>query len=260
MQGFALVTGAATRIGKEIALGLAAEGINVAIHYSSSEIEAKYVLSEVEKMKVKACMVKADLLNDDEIVNLVSRASDQLNEPLNILVNNASIFEHDNIETVSMRSWDRHLGSNLKAPLFLIKSFAMQAEKAIHDEKGELLARANVINIVDQRVLKKTPEFLTYSLAKMGLWSLTQTAAQALAPHVRVNAVAPGPTLKGRRQSDDHFADQRKNTILERGSDSSEILEAVKFILKTRSMTGQLICIDGGQHLVWKTQDVLGVE
>ena len=136
----------------------------------------------------------------------------------------------------------------------------MQAEKAIHDEKGELLARANVINIVDQRVLKKTPEFLTYSLAKMGLWSLTQTAAQALAPHVRVNAVAPGPTLKGRRQSDDHFADQRKNTILERGSDSSEILEAVKFILKTRSMTGQLICIDGGQHLVWKTQDVLGVE
>ena len=123
-----------------------------------------------------------------------------------------------------------------------------------------MLAQANVINIIDQRVLKKNPEFFTYSLAKMGLWSVTQTAAQGLAPHIRVNAVAPGPTLKGRRQSEDHFSNQRKNTILERGSDASEISEAVKFIINTRSMTGQLICIDGGQHLVWKTQDILGVE
>jgi NAD(P)-dependent dehydrogenase (short-subunit alcohol dehydrogenase family) len=175
-------------------------------------------------------------------------------------VNNASIFEHDTIATATWESWDRHIGSNLRAPFELIQAFASQAPKATRDAAGEPLARAVVVNMLDQRVRKPTPEFATYTIAKFGLWALTRLAAQGLAPDVRVNGIGPGPTLRGARQSPEHFAAQRAATILERGADPLEIAAALGFILDAPGLTGQLICIDGGQHLAWRTADVLGVE
>ena len=260
MNGSALVTGAATRIGREMALSLAAQGINIVVHYMSSHEEAQDVVQVAKTYGVRASALKADLLNDNEVKELIPKATSLIESPLNILVNNASIFEYDNIETVSTESWDRHIGSNLKAPLFLTQEFAKLIPDCRVDSNGESIPQGNIINIVDQRVLKQTPEFLTYSLAKMGLWSLTQTAAQALAPKVRVNAIGPGPTLKGHRQKEEHFRKQRQNTILQRGPAAKEISDALIFILKSPSITGQLICIDGGQHLVWKTADILGLE
>ena len=256
----ALITGSATRIGKEIALGLARQGINVVVHYMRSQREAEQVVQTAQSFGVRAESVKADLLNDAEVQGLISKASSLIGGPLHILVNNASIFEYDNLENASLESWDRHIGSNLKAPLFLMQEFSKQVNDISSDANGENLPHGNIVNIVDQRVLKKTPEFFTYSLAKMGLWSMTQTAAQALAPRIRVNAIGPGPTLKGHRQKEEHFKRQRKNTALQRGSTPNEISEALNFILKTPSITGQLICIDGGQHLAWKTVDILGLE
>ena len=260
MNRSALITGAATRIGKEMALGLAQQGVNIVVHYLSSHEAAKEVVDAAKAYGVRAESLKANLLNHNEVEGLVSKAVALIGSPLNILVNNASIFEYDNIETVSIESWDRHIDSNLKAPLFLIKEFAKQLPDSTFDTNEENMPQGNIVNIVDQRVLKKTPEFLTYSLAKMALWSLTQTAAQALAPKVRVNAIGPGPTLKGHRQKEAHFIKQRKNTLLERGVAASEISDALNFILGSPSMTGQLICIDGGQHLSWKTVDILGLE
>ena len=260
MKNFALITGAATRIGKAMALSLAKQGVNIAVHYMDSKTEAEEVVTLAREFGVKACALRADLLNQKEVRKLIPKAISEFEEPLNILINNASIFEYDNIGTVSVDSWDRHIGSNLKAPLFLIQDFAKQVISQAEDEQGENLPVANIVNIVDQRVMRKTPEFITYTLAKAGLWTLTQTAAQALAPRIRVNAIGPGPTLKGFRQSTEHFKKQRENTILKRGSSEKEIVEALNFILRTSSMTGQLICIDGGQHLAWKTADILGVE
>ena len=260
MNGSALITGAATRIGKEMALGLAAQGKNIVVHYMNSKKEAEQVVLEAKSYGVRAECIKADLLKETEVRGLISAASSLIGDQLDVLINNASIFEYDNIETASIDSWDRHIGTNLKAPLFLMQEFSRQVPDGMVDSKGEYLSQANIVNIVDQRVLKKTPEFFTYSLAKMGLWSLTQTAAQALAPKIRVNAIGPGPTVQGHRQKEDHFKKQRKNTVLKRGSTPSEILAALTFILKTPSITGQLICIDGGQHLVWKTVDILGLE
>ncbi|PQM60612.1 MAG: short chain dehydrogenase [Rhodobacteraceae bacterium] len=260
MNGSALITGAATRIGKEIALGLAAQGNNIVVHYLNSKKAAEQVACEAKLFGVRAECIKADLLDDFEVSELIFKASELIDSPLNILVNNASIFEYDSIETASTESWHRHIGSNLKAPLFLIQEFSKQVPDGKKDINGESIPQGNVVNIVDQRVLKKTPEFFTYSLAKMGLWSLTQTAAQALAPKIRVNAIGPGPTLQGHRQEKDHFKRQRKNTVLERGSTPREIVDALAFLLKTPSITGQLICIDGGQHLAWKTADILGLE
>ena len=260
MNGSALITGSAKRIGKEIALGLASQGTNIVVHYMNSQKAAQDVVDQAKLFGVRAECIKADLLIDSEVKNLIVKASSLIGAPLNILVNNASIFEYDNIENASLESWDRHIGSNLKAPLFLMQEFSKQICEEKNDSNGENIPTGNIVNIVDQRVLKKTPEFFTYSLAKMGLWALTQTAAQALAPNIRVNAIGPGPTLKGHRQRNDHFVKQRKNTVLNRGSAPIEIVEALKFILNTPSMTGQLICIDGGQHLAWKTADIIGLE
>jgi len=260
MGGSALVTGAASRIGKAMVLSLAKAGMNVAIHYNESKSDADLVAREAKEYGVKAILVQADLLVEAQIRRVVPTAVEKLQGQLNLLINNASIFEYDNLMTASFDSWHRHIGSNLKAPLFLMQDFSQQAKKATLDDQNELYPNANIVNIIDQRVLKKTPEFFTYSLGKMGLWSVTQTAAQALAPHVRVNGIAPGPTLKGSRQTDQHFSAQRKNTILERGVSTADLVAALHFILATPSLTGQLLCVDGGQHLAWKTPDILGVE
>lgn len=254
----AIVTGAGRRIGREIALYLARRGRDVAIHYHGSAEDAEATAQEARRIGVAAQTFRADLLDMDATEALVPQVA-QVMGPVSMLVNNASIFEYDNIHSATRESWHRHIGSNLHAPFLLTQAFARQAPKA-RQQDGEPVADSLVINICDQRVLKPTPEFMTYSLAKAGLWALTRTLAQALAPDIRVNAIGPGPTMQGTRQSDRHFARQRKATILERGADAADVTAAVGFFMDAPSVTGQLICTDGGQHLAWRTPDILGPE
>ena len=259
-KGAALVTGGAQRLGAAMVLALARRGLHVAIHYHGSGQAAEEVALEARGLGVRAAVLQADLLDRDATEGLVPAAVAALGGPLTVLVNNASIFEYDNIATATRESWDRHIGSNLRAPFELIQAFAAQAPKALPDATGEPLARCSIVNLVDQRVLKLTPEFSTYTVAKAGLWALTRTAAQGLAPHIRVNAIGPGPTLRGARQSAAHFAAQRAATILERGASAEEVCRALEFLLDSPGVTGQLICVDGGQHLAWRSPDVLGPE
>lgn len=254
----ALVTGAGRRLGRAIALYLAGRGMDVAIHYNGSAEDAEATAAEARALGVRAETFHADLLDLDAAEGLVPRVTAALG-PLRVLVNSASVFEYDNIRSASRTSWMRHFNSNLHAPFLLIQAFAAQIPPADRSS-GEPLAQGLIINMVDQRVKKPTPEFMTYSLAKAGLWALTQTSAQGLAPDIRVNAIGPGPTMQGLRQSADHFARQRAATILGRGADASDVTAAVGFFLDSPSVTGQLICVDGGQHLGWRTPDILGVE
>jgi NAD(P)-dependent dehydrogenase (short-subunit alcohol dehydrogenase family) len=256
----ALVTGAGKRLGREMALYLARRGYDVAVHYAASRKEAEEVVKEITAMGRRACALRADLLIESQVEKLVPMAVQGLGGPLTVLVNNASIFEYDTLRTASRKSWDRHLESNLRAPFVLTQAFAAQAPAAGRDEAGEPVASGLVINMIDQRVHKLTPEFMTYTIAKMGLWALTRTAAQALAPQIRVNAIGPGPTLQGARQSDSHFTRQRAATVLGRGANPAEITAALGFFLESPAVTGQMIAVDGGQHLGWQTPDVLGVE
>ena len=260
MTEAALVTGGAQRIGAALCRKLAARGADVAIHCHASRDAAEALAAELRAAGVRAAVVVADLLDREATARIVPEAAAALGRPLSVLVNNASVFEHDTIATATWESWDRHVGSNLRAPFELIQAFAAQAPRAGLDADGRPVARASIVNMVDQRVRKLTPEFATYTIAKMGLWALTRTAAQALAPYVRVNAIGPGPTLRGIRQSTAHFADQRAATILGRGSDPEEVAKTLAYLLDAPGVTGQLICVDGGQHLAWQTSDVLGVE
>lgn len=254
----ALVTGAGQRIGRAIALYLAGRGLDVAIHYNSSAQLAQDTAKDARALGVRAEVFHADLLDEDATAALIPTITAAMG-PLSVLVNNASIFEYDNIHTATRRNWDRHMGSNLRAPFLLTQAFAAQAPKA-GQNNGEPVAGGLIINLCDQRVLKPTPEFMTYSLAKAALWALTRTSAQALAPDIRVNAIGPGPTVQGTRQSDEHFARQRRATILGRGADAEDVTAALGYLLDAKSVTGQLICVDGGQHLGWRTPDILGVE
>ena len=256
----ALVTGAGKRLGKAMALYLASRGYNVAVHYASSSAEAEDVAAEISAMGRASAALGADLLDEAQTATLVGQASDALGGPLTCLVNNASIFEYDTIQTATRDSWDRHIGSNLRAPFVLTQAFAEQAPEAETDENGEPLAQALAVNMIDQRVLKPRPDFMTYTLAKSALWTFTQTAAQALAPRVRVNAIGPGPTLQGENQSAEGFATQRKTTVLRRGANADDIVGALAYFLSAKSVTGQMLAIDGGQHLTWQTPDVMGTE
>jgi len=256
----ALVTGAGIRLGRAMALYLAGRGYDVAVHYANSEKDANEVVAQIQAMGQQAVALQADLLNEREVQPLIGRAVDGLGGAIDCLVNNASIFEYDTLKTATRESWDRHIGSNLRAPFVLTQCFAAQAPKATLDENGEPLSSALVVNMLDQRVRKLTPEFMTYTIAKMGLWAFTQTAAQALAPDIRVNAIGPGPTLRGARQSEDHFSNQRANVPLGRGAHPEDITVALGYFLDAPAVTGQLLCVDGGQNLAWKTSDVLGVE
>jgi len=255
----ALVTGAGKRLGRAMALYLAGRGHDVAVHYASSAAEADSVVAEIRAMGRRAQAFRADLLVEAETQALIPAATEALG-PLTVLVNNASIFEYDRIQTSTRESWDRHIESNLRAPYVLTQAFARQCPEAVTDEAGEPLAQGLIVNMIDQRILKLTPEFSTYTIAKMGLWALTRTAAQGLAPHIRVNAIGPGPTLQGSRQSDSHFARQRAATVLGRGANPADITAALGFFLDSPGVTGQFLAIDGGQHLAWQTPDVLGVE
>lgn len=255
----ALVTGAGKRLGREMALYLARRGHDVAVHYASSAAEAEEVVGMITAMGRRAVALQADLLVETEVEALVPKAAQALG-PLTVLINNASIFEYDRIETATRESWDRHIESNLRAPYVLIQAFARQCPPAQLDAGGEPVAQGLIVNMLDQRIHKLTPEFSTYTIAKMGLWALTRTAAQGLAPHIRVNGIGPGPTLRGGRQSESHFERQRKATVLGRGADAGDITAALGFLLDAKAVTGQMIAIDGGQHLAWQTPDVLGVE
>ncbi len=256
----ALVTGAGKRLGRAMALYLGARGFDVAVHYATSKDEAEAVVASLAALGCRANALQADLLEEAQVETLISRAANTLGGPLSVLVNNASIFEYDTLQTATRRSWDRHLQSNLRAPFVLMQGFAAQVPPAVPDAAGEPVAQGLVVNMIDQRIEKLTPEFMSYTLAKMGLWALTQTGAQALAPHVRVNAIGPGPTLQGVRQSAEHFAKQRAATILQRGANPADITAALGFFLDVPSVTGQFIAVDGGQRLAWQTPDVLGVE
>lgn len=255
----ALVTGAGRRLGRAMALYLAGRGYDVAVHYAGSAAEAGEVAGEIRAMGRRAVTLQADLLQEEACEALVGRAVAALG-PLTVLVNNASIFEYDRIDTATRESWDRHIGSNLRAPYVLIQGFARQCPPPGRDARGEPLASGLVVNMLDQRIWKPTPEFSTYTIAKMGLWALTRTAAQGLAPQIRVNAIGPGPTLIGAHQPPAHFAAQRANTILGRGSNPEDITAALGFFLDSPGVTGQMIAVDGGQHLGWKTPDILGIE
>lgn len=255
----ALVTGAGRRLGRAMALYLAGRGHDVAVHYATSRDEAEEVAVAIRAMGRRAVTLQANLLDELQVALLIDRAAEALGS-LTVLVNNASIFEYDTLQSGTRRSWDRHIESNLRAPFVLSQHFARQCPPAARDENGEPLAQGLIVNMLDQRIHKLTPEFSSYTIAKMGLWALTQTAAQGLAPHVRVNGIGPGPTLQGARQSAQHFADQRANTVLGRGASVADITAALGFFLDSPGVTGQMIAVDGGQHLAWKTPDVLGVE
>ncbi|MEM9794872.1 MAG: SDR family oxidoreductase [Pseudomonadota bacterium] len=254
----AVVTGAGSRLGAAMAEALAQSGYDVVLHFASNGDGAAQTAARIAEHGQRAVPMQADLLSLSDCDAVIPRAADALGGPISVLVNNASIFEHDDVHTATHESWDRHIGSNLRAPFILSQAFAAQAPEAASD--GEPLASGLIVNMIDQRVRKLTPEFTTYTLAKSGLWTLTRTLAQALAPAIRVNAIGPGPTLRGARQSEEHFAAQRAATILKRGADPDDITDALRYLLGAKAVTGQLICVDGGQHLAWETPDVLGVE
>lgn len=239
---------------------LAEQGYDVAVHFNGSQEAAESLCAEIESLGRRAFPFQADLTVESDMAGLIPAVCAAFDDPISVLVNNASIFEYDNVQTATRASWDRHFDSNLRAPFVLTQGFADQVPDPVLDQRGEPVAQGLVINMLDQRVRKLTPEFMTYTLAKMGLWAFTQTAAQALAPRIRVNGIGPGPTLRGARQSEAHFEQQRASTILSRGASPRDVTDALVYFLTARSVTGQLLCVDGGQHLSWQTPDVLGVE
>ena len=237
----ALVTGGAQRLGRAIALELAGAGHPVAIHCRESRAAAEDLAGEIRAKGGHAATISADLGREAETSALVGSATAQVG-PLGVLVNNASTFERDEWDSVSRASWDEHLEPNLRAPFVLTQAFA----RALPDG-----AEGNVINMLDQRVWSLTPHFVSYTVSKAGLWALTQTMALALAPRIRVNAIGPGPALPSPRQTEAQFARQCASTPLGRGTSPEEVGRAVLAILALRSMTGQMIALDGGQHLQW---------
>lgn len=254
----ALVTGGGARLGRAMALFLGARGYDVAVHYSTSADGAMDVVQQIKDGGQNAVALQADLLIEDEVQALLPAAAKALGGPITCLINNASIFEKDSVANATRTSWDRHLESNLRAPFVLIQAMAAQNLGTTSD--GEPMATGLVVNMLDQRVHKLTPEFASYTIAKMGLWAMTQTMAQALAPAIRVNGIGPGPTLKGAGQTPDQFARQRAATILKRGVNPDDITTALGYFLSAPAVTGQMLAVDGGQHLAWETPDILGVE
>ncbi len=245
LPGIALVTGAGKRIGRAIALRLAQSGWDVGVHYQTSKEEAEATASKIRSMGRRADILDGDLGNPTEMGSLVKRCTATLGAP-SCLVNNASMFEWDDIDSLDLETWDRQFDVNLRAPVFLAREFAAHLP---HGAKG------CIINIIDQRVWRLTPRFMSYTISKSALWTATRTLAQALAPTIRVNAIGPGPTLRNDRQDVADFELQQKATLLKLGPTPDEIADAVCFILDAPAMTGQMIALDGGQHLAWRTAD-----
>jgi NAD(P)-dependent dehydrogenase (short-subunit alcohol dehydrogenase family) len=237
----ALVTGGAQRIGRALALALAEDGFAVAVHHHRSGEAAQGLVEAIRRKGGAAVALAADLTDEDAVSALVSQAERELG-PIGCLVNNAAVFANDTVETVTRESWDLHLAVNLRAPFVLIQNFAARLPAA---------AGGAVINLLDQRVWSLTPYFVSYTLAKAGLWTLTQTMALALAPRIRVNGIGPGPTLPSPRQTPEQFARQCELMPLRRGTSPEEIAAAMRYILSAPALTGQMIALDGGQHLGW---------
>ncbi len=235
----ALVTGAGRRIGRAIAYDLALNGWNIVVHYYKSFEEAEEVVREIRAFGCEASAIKADLSDAHECDGLIDKAVDMLGQ-LSLLVNCASVFTPDNAQTMTAENFDLQMSVNARAPLQLSRDFATQIDA---DSQG------NIINIIDQRVWRLTPYYMSYTASKFALWGTTKTLAQALAPKVRVNAIGPGPTLANERQTNDEFAAEVDATLLGNGPQLSEFGHAIRFIVDTPSMTGQMIALDGGQHL-----------
>ncbi len=243
-HGTVLITGAARRIGRSIALTLAKQGWDVAVHYNGSEADAEALVTEIGVLGARSVKIQSDLSDPNQLEALVPNCCEQLAAPT-CIINNASTFQPDHVPELCNAQWDEHLAINLKAPVFLTQAMVRHLPAE---------ASGNVINIIDQRVWRLTPDFFSYTISKAGLWTATQTLAQALAPHVRVNAVGPGPVLKSIHQTDDDFASEVRSTLLKQAPAPEDIARAVLFILETPAMTGQMIALDSGQHLIWSDE------
>lgn len=246
-RGTALITGAGRRIGRALALEAARAGYDVAIHHRASADEAEETAADVRALGVRAALVRADLANEAETAGLITQASEALG-PVTLLVNSASAFEDDRVGGLSRQTWDLHLETNLRAPLVLAEAFAA----ALPVDRAGL-----VVNIIDQRVWRPNPQFFSYSLSKAGLWWATQTLAQALAPRIRVNAIGPGPVLPSVHQAPGEFEAEAAGVLLQRRATPDEIAAALRYLIDATSVTGQMIAVDGGQHLGWKTPDIV---
>ena len=244
-----IITGGATRMGAAIARKLSGPNIEILIHYNKSKLKAEKLKKELSNEGTKVYLVKGDLSKENDVNKIVKFAKSKL-KYFDCLINNASLFENDKLENFTTDSWGQHLRTNLRTPALLSKEFAKNVRKGNN----------NIINIIDQRVFKLTPYFFSYTISKTGLYTLTKTSAMSLAPQIRVNGIAPGPTLKNKRQSVKHFKKQYMATPLKKKVDVEQICSAVDFFIKNRSITGQVISIDSGQSLNWQTPDVLGLK
>lgn len=246
-RGGALVTGAARRVGRALAIKAQTAGYDVAVHTRKPDPDAEALASELRAMGGRSAVVVGDLTVDGDLQTLIARTAAAVG-PLTLLVNSASLFDDDRIETLTPASWDAHMGANLRAPILLAQAFAAQLPEGLD---------GLIVNILDQRVLRPTPHFFSYALSKGALWHATRMLAQALAPRVRVNGIGPGPTLASIHQSDADFAAEIAGLPLERGASPEEIADALAYLIDARAVTGQMIAVDGGQHLAWKTPDIL---
>ena len=244
-----IITGGATRIGAAIAKKLSGSRVEIVIHYNKSRSSAEKLKKELSRNSTKVYLVKGNLSKEPDLKKIVKFCKRKL-KYFDCLINNASLFENDKLENFTTDSWGKHLRTNLRAPAYLSKEFAKNI-------KGR---NNNIINIIDQRVFKLTPLFFSYTISKTGLYTLTKTSAISLAPKIRVNGIAPGPTLKNKRQSEKHFRKQYLATPLKRQVDISEICNAVDFFIKNRSITGQVLAVDSGQNLNWQTPDIIGTK
>tara|TARA_A100001011_G_C14208115_1_gene798723 strand:+ start:135 stop:890 length:756 start_codon:yes stop_codon:yes gene_type:complete len=241
-----IITGGATRLGSAIAKSLAGYDIDITIHFNKSKKLAKKLKIELEEIGSKVHLIKADLTNIEQVNKIIPYAYKKM-KGLDCLINNASVFEKDDLCNFTEKSFLKHINTNLKAPALLMQSF----KKFVKNRD------ANVINIIDQRIKKLTPYFFSYTLSKAALGTLTETAAMKLAPNIRVNGISPGPTIKNKRQSDKHFKTQWKSTILKRQVDINDICGLIKYFIESRSVTGQIISVDSGQSLGWQTPDII---
>ncbi len=244
----AIVTGGSKRIGAAIATHLAQSGTNVIVHHHQSDEEAEALCQKLAGTGIRAIPVQADLSNSDETTQFFEDCVSALGS-IDLLVNNASLFEPDMVTEPDDLLWDTHFAIHVKAPSILAGKMAQQND----------LPDGLIVNLIDQRVRRLTPNFYSYTLSKSALWTATQTLAQKLAPRIRVNAIGPGPTLPNERQNDEDFAKQTDALILKRSPDLSEFGETVSYFWAAKSVTGQLIALDGGQHLAWETPDVVGI-
>ena len=236
-----LITGGSTRIGRELALHFSKKGWNIAIHYFRSSSKAKILKKNLEENSIKVVLIKADLRSEKQVKKIIPFAKKKLGT-IHCLINNAALFEKDDVSNFSLKSWNDHLNTNLLAPTILIKEFAKQASKK---------NSSNIINIIDQRVFKLTPIFMSYTLSKSALYTLTKTMAMRLSPSIKVNGIAPGPTIKSKRQSIKHFNKQAKATLLKKPVGLKDICDTVEFLINNNSITGQVIAVDSGQNLTW---------